>query len=226
MSIPLESPQPIEVVEDTVDAPRRHALGLPAGSVRALLALSVLALLWTIVLRYDFGEEPLSKATLPMPFVYLQFLMILILAHFFASHGKSIGPAVSTRSPLALPRGSIRFVLLAGYLGLAAFLYHEQPDLDFPTKGQFILLTGLLTSGFFLGHVLSGVVRIFDRGNLPDWFLDFEAWIALLAVFGLGVLLMVHVIINPGLPDSVKLELPTWEAGLAGVVGFYFGARS
>jgi hypothetical protein len=216
---------PDEPVTSAV-APQRHALGLPAGSIRALLALSVLGLLWAIVLRYQYGATPLPDVKLPLQFIYLQFLMVLILAHFFASHGSTIGPRVSRRSPLGLPRGSVRLLLLAGYLGLAAFLFKMEPEVEFPSSGSFILLVGLLISGFFLGHLLTGLMRVLGHGQLPDWFVDFEAWVALLAVFGLGALLIVHVIINPSLPETIKLQLPTWEAALAAVVGFYFGARS
>jgi hypothetical protein len=221
MSIPLE-PAP------AAKPPLRHALGLPAGSIRALLSLGVLGLLWAILLRYKYGDQPLDDDKLPAEFIYLQFLMVLTLAHFFASHGSSIGPRVSQRSPLGLPRGTVRLLLIAGYVGLSAFLFHQREKLAFqyPAQESFILLVGLLVSGFLLGHVINGIMRVLGRGQLPDWFVDFEAWIALLATFGLGVLVLVHGIINPSLPEGVKLQLPTWEASLAAIVGFYFGARS
>ena len=59
---------------------RRHALGLPAGSVRALLAFMVLAVLWLLAL---YGLTPSGQV--PLTFIYLQYVMILILAHFFAA---------------------------------------------------------------------------------------------------------------------------------------------
>jgi hypothetical protein len=215
-------------VESTVVAekPRRHALGLPAGSVRALLTLGVLGLLWTLALRHEYTNAELTDKKLPPVFVYLLFLMVLSLAHFFAAHGSTIGPRVSRRSPLALPRGSVRFLLIIGYLGLAAYLYHVKPDLTPPPNGPFILLLGLLISGFILGHLLSGFMRVVGRGQLPAWFADFEAWIALLALFGLGLLLIVHLFINPSVSEPYKIDFPTVEAALAAAVGFYFGARS
>jgi hypothetical protein len=220
------TPEAANPVETRPVPPRRHALGLPAGSVRSLLALGVLGLMWAIVLRFQYGDKPLSEVTLPLPFIYLQFLMVLILAHFFASHGSTIGPRVSRRSPLGLPRGSVRFLLLAGYLGLAGFLYHTQPDFEFPAKGPFFLLVGLMITGFFLGHIITGFMRLVGRGQVADWFLDFEAWIALLALCGLAILLIVYLFINPSVSEQYKLDLPTLEAFLAAAVGFYFGARS
>ncbi len=159
--------------------PPRHALGLPAGSVRALLAVAVLGLLWLLALQPMYGiGEPLGEIKLPTVFMDLQILMVLILAHFFAAHGHSIRANASQRSPLGLPRGSIRFLLLAGYLGLAVFLYRTQPKFDYPSASAVILLL-VLISGFFLGHVLTAAIRIFSGGVLPYWFQDIQAWAAL-----------------------------------------------
>ena len=224
MATPFEAP--VDLSSDTVEAPRRHALGLPAGSVRALLALGVLGLMWALVLRYDNVGTPTQDRKLPLPFIYMQFQMVLMIAHFFSAHGKTIGSVVSQRSPLGLPRGSVRFLLLLGYSALAAYLYHTQPDFEFPAKGPFILLMGLLVGGYILGHVISGLVRIFGRGRVPDWFQDFEAWVALIALFGMGIMLIVFLFINPSVSEQYKLDMPTTQACLAGVVGFYFGARS
>jgi hypothetical protein len=206
-------------------APRRHAFGWPAGSVRALLALGVLGLAWAIVLRYRYGT-PLAEKTLPQAFVYLQFLMVLILAHFFAAHGSSIGPQVSSGSPLHLPRGTVRFILLAGYLGLSGFLFFNQQDFEFPANVPFVVPVGLLISGFILGNLLTGLLRMVGGGQLPDWFVDFEAWVALMSFLGLAVLLVVHVLINPSVSPDLQIYMPTGEASLAAVIGFYFGARS
>src|SRR5437879_6501759 len=99
--------------------PTRHPLGLPAGSIRAMMALGVLGMLWAIVLATKDGH-------LPLFFVYLLYLLILILAHYFAAHGVSIARVPGERSPLGLPRGSIRFLLLAGIIGLVVWFYYHQ----------------------------------------------------------------------------------------------------
>src|SRR5262249_2836036 len=96
----------------------RHALGLPAGSIRALLAFGVLAALWVVVWTFGRENEEIRKRQ-SITFFYLQSLMLLITASFFASHGSTIGPHISIGSPLGLPRGSVRFLLIVGYLGLA-----------------------------------------------------------------------------------------------------------
>lgn len=206
--------------------PPRHALGLPAGSVRALLALSVLGLLWLLALAPLPGHgQRLGQIKLPTAFMDLQILMVLILAHFFAAHGHSIRAHPSQKSPLGLPRGSVRFLLLAGYLGLAVFLYRTQPKFEYPSTSAFILLL-VLASGFFFGHVLTGAVRWLSGGTLPYWFQDIQAWAALLAMLCMGVLLIILLFINPSLSLSEEISPPVLEAILAALVGFYFGARS
>jgi hypothetical protein len=199
----------------------RHALGLPAGSIRALLAFGVLGYLWILVLRNPSFNKEVSLAV-----IYLQFLMILILAHFFTAHGNTIGDKVSKRSPLGLPRGSVRLLLLGGYLGLAAFLYKTQPKFQFPQTGPILLMLLVMISAYFLGHVLTGLMSFLNRGTLPPWFQDIQAWVALLALFLLGIILIVRLVINTELPLEKQLDLPMTETVLGGLVGFYFGARS
>jgi hypothetical protein len=201
---------------------RRHALGLPAGSIRALLALALLALLWAMALLPVPNDRP-NK--LPLDFAYLQIVMVLLIAHFFAGHGNSIGPQVSEGSPLHLPRGSVRFILMVGYLGLAYFLYVNKREFDMPPSGEFFLLVAILFSGFYLGFLLTKILR--DKNNqLPYWYQDLQAWVALLAMIGLTVIILIHGFINPNLSDTLKIDPYVLEASLAGVVGLYFGARS
>jgi hypothetical protein len=206
--------------------PPRHALGLPAGSVRALLALSVLGLLWLLALQPMPGHaEALGVVKLPTVFMDLQILMVLILSHFFAAHGHSIRADAAQPSPLGLPRGSVRFLLLAGYLGLAVFLYRTQPKFEYPSTSALILLL-VLISGFFLGHVVTGLVRVLSGGVLPFWFQDIQAWAALLAILCMVVILIIQLFINTSVSLERQIDLPITEAVLAALVGFYFGARS
>lgn len=210
-------------------APRyhRHALGLPAGSIRALLAIGVLVMLWLLVLRPKTGEEgKVISGEAGLVFVYLNMLMILVLVHFFTAHGKTIGPQVSDRSPLGLPRGSVRFLLMAGYLGLAYYLYKTQAEFELPPTGDYALPLALMMTGYFLGHVLSGLLTRMGGGLAPAWYQDFEAWISIVALFGLGILILVRLVINQHVPLEDRLDMQMLETILAAIVGFYFGARS
>jgi hypothetical protein len=212
-------------------APRyhRHALGLPAGSVRALLAFMVLIVLWLLALfanRAPGETYALRGDKLPLDFIYLQYVMILILAHFFAAHGSTIGRHVSAHSPLGLPAGSVRFLLLAGYIGLIVWLFYSQREFEKAAEGT-ILLPLVLVSGFFVGFLVTKLVLAASPGDqLPFWFQDVQAWFALLAVIGLTIITIIHVFILPNIEESLRFGTTTLETIVAAVVGFYFGARS
>src|SRR5260370_41974989 len=92
----------------------RQQLGLPAGSVRALLTFMILGLIWALML---LPEE--KEVKIPL---YLYYLMFLILGHFFAAHGHSIAsPATGTASPLYLPRGTLRILIIVGFLAVMGY---------------------------------------------------------------------------------------------------------
>src|ERR1700722_6230715 len=121
MSSPREIPMTTESQKtpSPVDWRRMHALGLPAGSIRALLAVVVFATVWGMLLVKPAQEVP----------DYLSDLMFVIMGHYFATRKRSAGIAVPGDEigppPLFLPRGSIRLFLTAGSAAVAAMLYHR-----------------------------------------------------------------------------------------------------
>jgi hypothetical protein len=203
--------------------PVRHPLGLPAGSVRAIVALLVLGLIWALTLLQE-----------PVP-IYLYYLMFLILGHFFAAHGHSIAGAGSTQpSPLHLPRGVVRTLLFLGFVGVFAWRYYVDRDLEKvldlkqPDLGLQPYLAFVLVGTFFLGLFLGRLVRLTQRGSnvTPYWFQDILAWLSLIAVMGLVVEVLILLVINPGLAPEKRLQLPTWQTWLSAIISFYFGVRS
>jgi hypothetical protein len=234
----------------TAPPPPRQPLGLPAGSVRALLAIGVLGICWLLAARGVYYNEPV-----PRTMVYLQYVLILILAHYFAAHGKSIGRAATGGSALGLPGGTMRLLLILGYGGLAVFMFVHQDSLHYQARRQVpaqgeqapkeggekeapkseqpqamegppILLLSLLIGGFILGLFLSTIMRTMGGGITPFWYQDVQAWFALLALGGLVILAMIHGFINPTLTSVGPIDTSTLEVVLAAVIGFYFGARS
>jgi len=206
----------------------RHALGLPAGSVRAILAFMVLAVLWLLALFANraAGETYALTGDVPVAYVYLQYVMILILAHFFAAHGSTIGRHISHKSPLGLPSGSVRFLLLAGYIGLVVWLFTNHRQFEEPPKGPFALPLVLL-SAFFVGFLVTRLVKAGSRGGqIPFWFQDVQAWFALLAVIGLVIITLIYLFIFPSIEERLQWSMTGIETVVAGIVGFYFGARS
>ena len=217
----------------TVATKPRHALGLPAGSIRAILALGLMGYLWLLVLSpgHD-GESLLAGAKASRAFIYLQVLMVLILAHFFTGHGKTIGGTVCDRAPLGMPRGSVRIILLGAYLGLAYYMYHRHLNFVIPETGPVFLDLAILVSAFIVGHISTSLVRSSAGphpawyGTLPAWYQDIQAWFALIALLTLGVIVLIRLVINTTVPYERQIDPEVVEMILAGFVGFYFGARS
>ena len=211
----------------------RHALGLPAGSIRAILALGVMGYLWLLVLTpAKGGGSLLAGPQVSRAFIYLQVLMVLILAHFFTGHGKTIGGTVSDRSPLGMPRGTVRLFLLGAYLGLAYYMYHTHLNFAIPETGPVFRDLAILVSAFIFGHVSTSLVRSNTGaqpawyGTLPAWYQDVQAWFALVAMLILGVIVLIRFVINTNVGYENQIDPEVVEMVLTGFVGFYFGARS
>jgi len=208
----------------------RHPFGLPAGSVRAVLALLIAGLFWTIILL------PEDK-NIPVP-LFLYFLLIPIAMFFFA-HGRTI--AVGEKSAWGLPKYSYRVLIILisiGGVALHYYLYGHGPwerliplPTDFGDKAQLQKLAEWakpwpkLLIAMVAGLVLG---RLIGQGpwRQSAVFQDIQAWVSLLAMLGLGIETILHLLVNPQLGDNLKLDLGTLEAVLTGIVAWYFAARS
>jgi hypothetical protein len=209
------------VVRPGIRVPRQP-LGLPAGSVRALLTLMILGLIWALLLMPDEKEIQIP--------LYLYYLMFLILGHFFAAHGHSIaGSETGTASPLYLPRGTLRTLIFLGFLAVFGSRYYFHRDFeDFLRLREPLLqqpyLPLVIIAGFFLGVFVNRVVV--QSVGITPWFQDMLAWVALLATFGLGAEVVIQLIINPSLDPDRRLQLYPVHVVLSAIISFYFGARS
>jgi len=206
-----------------VDWRRIHAFGLPAGSIRALMAMLIFATLWGhLLLRPDL-EVPES----------LRDLLFIILGHYFAVRSRSDAGEAPGPPPLYLPRGAVRLLLMAGFVAVAVVLT-RQGRMSAPGKNPGVI-TLLLVFGFLLGVVLQKLASVWSgQGNtLPRWLEDTRASISLLAAALLAILLWDQL--RPFLPEPVEQFQHRFHFGLgrygpehvlAAVVGFYFGSRS
>jgi hypothetical protein len=196
----------------------RHPLGLPPGSVRAVLSLIIVGLFWLLLLM-----PPDKDVQVPL---YLYFLLGLVLL-FFTSHGHSIAPQGSVHpSPLGLPKGTIRGIIFLGtaavigwciYSNRALLLERLTPTAESLTQWPYLLFS--LIAGFFLGWL----IRLGPWKSLY-WFQDIQAWVSLVAMGLLGVDVVIRLFINPHMERD--FDLPLWEEILVAVVAFYFGVRS
>src|SRR5690242_10236793 len=109
--------------ESFAPAPVRHPLGLPAGSVRALLVLQIVTLFWLIVAFPQ--ERALNPVNVPL---FLYFLLGLVLA-FFAAHGHSITTMGSPHaSPWHLPHGFFRLFIVVFTAVLIGYRWHTDRE--------------------------------------------------------------------------------------------------
>jgi hypothetical protein len=206
-----------------VDWRRLHALGLPSGSVRALLAILIFAATWGLLVVRPSREVP----------DYLRDLLFIIMGHYFAvrrraGQAEDIGPP-----PLYLPRGSVRLLLVLGSLAVAVLLYRHGQLTDLDQNPGVVTL--LLVGGFLLGVALSALSTWWtERGHrAPRVFEDLRALISMAAAAILVTLVWNRVLLFFP-PESVDTHLTGWihlgrygpEHILAAVVGFYFGSRS
>lgn len=201
-----------------------YAFGIPAGSIRAILAILILGTACGLVaLRPDLALPD-----------YLRDLMFLILGHYFAlrrgqEEPEQIGPA-----PLFLPRGTVRLLVIAGFATVIVLLVRRgapmQPDQS-PAAFSLILVVGFLLG--VLSRKLGEWISYFRGHRTHRIFADLRALVALLAAVVLVALAWNQI--TPFLP-APRGELPgrartnISEYGLehyfGAIIGFYFGARS
>jgi hypothetical protein len=186
-------------------------LGLPTGSVRALLALLVVGR----VLRETLAGRPIG--------VLLSEALLIILAHYFASRRLLDLPEATWRrleaegvleaepSPLWLPRYSVRLLIVAGFAVTALILWWQGRLLE---PGAFANI-GLFAA--YLAGVLYRWVMLRRARPLGRWS---ALWPHLKAVLALGACAVLLVYPAGGVPGAGLVEKV-----LLAVVLFYFGAR-
>jgi len=201
----------------------RHPLGLPAGSVRALLSMMILGLFWLLLV---VPEQP-GKNPIHVPLAV--YCLLALVFHFFGAHGSSIPPSSAGQpAPWHLPRGTFRLLMALGTAAVVGYEYWFEydrmiarltPPLDKDQLAAWPYLLGSLGGGFFFGMIL----------RLGPWrnsaaYQDILAWISLLSVLGLAVEILLHVVINPTM--TMPIDTLTFECILIAIVSCYFGARS
>jgi len=186
------------------DEDEGHPLGLPAGSVRAAVALFLCAGVWTSILRGIEVPEALRD------------ILLAVLGYYFARRACATdAPAVVQPSPrrrfapLYLPRGAIRFVVVLGFAAVIAAIFIRRISVP---AGNVLLLA--LIGSFLAGELAR---RIFPRrGVLIEHLQNLKAVAVLIAATVLTVSLIAGV--GGLLPDPVP-----WTCACA--IGFYFGTR-
>jgi hypothetical protein len=200
-----------------------HALGLPSGSIRALLAILVFGTIWVLLLVQPGAEVP----------DHLRDLLFIILGHYFAVRRRASEDPESGPPPLFLPRGTVRFLLVAGSVAVAALLFHRGQLTSLDRNPGVVTL--LLVGGFLLGVVINAATSWWrDRGHRPPRLVEDVRALVSLAAAGLLIFLALNrlLLILPStqidrlIPPEIHFGRFGLEPMLATVVGFYFGSRS
>jgi len=184
-------------------------LGLPPGSVRAVIALLLCGTLWFQVLTGSAIEDILVESAL------------LVVGFYFgvrSGMGPPIAPAATegTKQPLFLPRGSIRFVLLLGFFGVIAYMWYRGRGIP----EAFTLILEVLAS-YIIGYAASAIVaRRMKAGKKPSKAVAvFRNANAIAATLLVGYLCGTLIFNWPRyFPEHAK-------NALAWIVAYYFGSR-
>jgi hypothetical protein len=160
-----------------------------------------------------------------LPVLWNETLMIA-LAHYFTSRRfirlppdelrrlEAEGKIETEAHPLYLPRHSIRVIIIAAFVGLAAYLYREGKLFE-PSA---LSIVGVVFA-YLLGNIARGLVNLWKGGRQTTVFRTWEDIKAVVVLLLLGGVAVVYFLgLSEHLPrqvDSVTLAL----------VLFYFGSR-
>lgn len=193
-------------------------LGMPTGSVRAILTLILVAVVITRMVR---GEDMGQHEDL----LWVEALLIA-LSHYFTSRRfvdlppdvlrrlEDEGIVERERQPLFLPRNSIRIIIVGAFGWLAYYLY-EHGRLQ---EHHAATLLGLLAA-FLLGALVRRMGRWWNsrRASAPG-----GTWADLKALLVIIAMLLVAI---PEFLGSPKLLDPKVHQVALGLMLFYFGSR-
>lgn len=207
---------------DAATGPKRESnaddpLGLPPGSVRAIITLTLVGFVIAQLLR---GVE--------LRVVWTETLMI-VLAHYFTSRRlvnltaeqrqrlQAEGVIPIEDHPLFLPRHSIRLLIVGGFGALAWKLYQDNRLME-PQAMSVLAAVG----AYLLGMLTSAIWRWLTRNSKrkePRWWIDFKALLTLVVV---GATIATEFI---AMPEWFPLERKQMEDSTLALILFYFGSR-
>lgn len=200
-------------------------LSLPRGSIRALVSLGLLGVLWAHMI---LGNE--------ISFIYAC-AVLLVLGHYFgfrsqplearkekAKEGKQGEEAPARKkmpAPLWLPRGSVRAIMIIGFAAVGYYLYQADRlhlPMDEGIKDNNLAVLTLCAS-LIAGFLLRNLLDLVSRGETSAARRFFENLKAVVGVVAAGVLAL-FTFLGPGEPSNQQIALVA-----APLVAFYLGSR-
>ena len=175
-----------------------HAWGLPSGSIRALLAILVFGTVWALLLVQPGAEIP----------DYFRDLLFIIMGHYFAARHRASEAPEPGPPPLFLPRGSVRFLLIAGSIAVAVLLFRRGQLTSIEQNPG--VLTLLLVGGFLLGVAMNAATSWWkERGHRTPRLVEDVRALLSVAAAGLLIFLVLNHSLRFAPPAQVEQLLPT-----------------
>lgn len=200
---------------DRADNPAlRPPLGLPTGSVRAILALVIVAVVVVETIRGHSVDELWSET------------LLIALAHYFTSRRfvglssdvlkrlEAEGHLPQESNPLFLPRHSIRALIVLAFAGLAYYEFGVQHVRTFSQVPPVLLTVG----SYLLGTIARLVMgrRKKPAGEPLRLWEDLKALAVILVLLGVAL---------PYFLDMRDAVTPQVKSVALALVLFYFGSR-
>ncbi len=179
-----------------------NPLNMPRGSVRAIITLTLVSVLWTLMLL----ERPLP--------LVLCFLVPIALSSYFGARGGT-GVPQSTGNPLLLPRGSVRVLLVVGF-GVVAYLRLERGALTLNMSDRTPAML-VLVAALFAGFLVRKVADALSQGAATPMRRAFENLKSVLILLLTAFLALVWILTPARLEELALLSAP--------LLVFYFGSR-
>ncbi len=198
----------------------RPPLGLPNGSVRAVLTLVILAVVCVRTARGE-GDDAFWNDT-----------FLVLLATYYAARGtvkipsetlgklQAEGAVPKEANPLFLPKGIVRAIIAAAVVGVGAYLFREGrfAEVSIDNLAPLAPYEALIVVAIYLLGVVSAglanlVAKLRRKRAAPAW-RDAKAILALMAVAAVAI----AYFIGSPLPEA-------FEKGSLAFVLFYFGSR-
>lgn len=190
-------------------------LGLPNGSIRAILALIIVTVAC---------QQMLSGA---IPNLLLSETLMIVLTYYFTTrqqtntNTQTINPppiaieniTITKSNPLWLPRGSIRILIIIAFCITVLGLIEQERLFDSNVLGMLIP---------FAAYLFGSLLRYnkTDKDTPPSWLMRMSAHILGLIVILIGITLL-YLAFHNLLPI-----LPEWiESLLLSTILYYFGTR-
>ncbi|MHC5083245.1 MAG: PHD finger domain-containing protein [Planctomycetota bacterium] len=183
----------------------QNPLGLPKGSIRALTTLLLAVTCWVMILMNRSVPGNLLG------------LLLTVTGYYFAFRKKDgtqsriYNVSARLQSPLSLPSGSIRNILIAGFLVSAVILGMQGRLTEAVYVEFYLILTGLVA-----GHLLSKLLSHIHHPAALNFFNHCKGVIVLSTTFAFAFILVA------GLYEAY------WHLAisLSCIISFYFGSRS